>query len=211
MLSVARCLTDSYVARSPANTRSTSSLQIGIINAVRCSGFNGSSLTVEADIPVLIPSNQQLQEAHQRGSRTPLIPNRKYGKQNKNAGLEHVGQQLHKGNPQILTNHVCRINECPPLIRKGSFYTQVATTVCASVKINRMYSGGWCLWYAIFARSLVLLWSNALQITRSHIASTQTIPKRPTAGTRDRNIEVAFALASPVTDRALIVLNQPAL
>ncbi len=42
--------TDSHVARRPAKTRFTSSLQIGMINAVRCSGFNGSSPTVDADI-----------------------------------------------------------------------------------------------------------------------------------------------------------------
>ncbi|MNV81639.1 hypothetical protein D3C71_1753150 [compost metagenome] len=47
--------TDSHVARNPANTVATSSLQIGMMMAVRASGASSCSTTLRTDSACLSP------------------------------------------------------------------------------------------------------------------------------------------------------------
>ncbi len=71
---------------------------------------------------VLIAADQQLQEAHQRGPEARRHPAEQNGKEEQNAGLQHIRQDLHHRLLPVLIQHLHRIEQRPALIGQDGFH-----------------------------------------------------------------------------------------
>ncbi|CSE44096.1 Uncharacterised protein [Shigella sonnei] len=90
--------------------------------------------------------------------------------------MQHIRQKLHKGNPQILTNHIHRINQRPTLIRKNGLHIPGRDDSLRERQDQQNVTADGTDGTPLLL-ALLLFFGQTSQIARRDIASTQAIPE----------------------------------